>query len=167
MRKFTSSSVRFFDNLVSYLGAVSSLALGTAAQHSGNVRAFSPTENIVLHGRAKVTNIEFVFYPYQMLQSIVTGGWPTSIEIEERPLSAKIPTRFRKVSGVKRFQMVQIQLAFIEYFETVRPQIENRCTQDNGKWPAIWNFGRVVRNAFAHGGQVNFVNPNALPVTLI
>jgi len=31
-------------------------------------------------------------------------------------------------------------------------------------WPSVWNFGRIIRNAFAHGGEINFSNPNASKV---
>ena len=32
-------------------------------------------------------------------------------------------------------------------------------------WPMIWNFARVIRNAFAHEGKITFRNPTAPSVS--
>jgi len=29
----------------------------------------------------------------------------------------------------------------------------------------VWNFGRIVRNAFVHGGKIDFKNKRAKPVS--
>jgi hypothetical protein len=49
-----------------------------------------------------------------------------------------------------------IESAFVRYFESLRPTIEANHTADPQQWPSALNFARVVRNAFAHGGQITF-----------
>jgi hypothetical protein len=44
--------------------------------------------------------------------------------------------------------------AFVAYFERVRDRIAARYGATRS-WPDTFDFGRVVRNAFAHGDTVN------------
>jgi hypothetical protein len=41
----------------------------------------------------------------------------------------------------------------------------NKLGKNAQKWPPVWNFGRVVRNALSHNGSIHFENMNAKPVT--
>jgi len=161
MLKFTSKNHRFFDSIVLYFGSLTSLALGTTLQKIGNLKPLGATDEIILHGKSTVTNVEIMFKPYDILNPIVLGKWPSTIELYDRPLSSEIPERFDKISGTKRFQLLQSQLAFIHYYEKVKANLGD----DTQNWPDIWNFGRVVRNSFAHGGKINFTNPRALSVS--
>jgi len=47
--------------------------------------------------------------------------------------------------------------AFVTYFEK---NLAAMFAKHRGKrnWPGILNFGRIVRNAFAHGGTVNITD---------
>lgn len=147
------------------MGGVSSLALGSGLQIAGRTRPFAPTDNIVMHGKATVTAVELVFYPYQVLDPIFAGGWPERLEVDERPLDSTIPERFSRMSGTRRFYAVQIAHTFVHYFESTVSLVRNTYGTNPAQWPAVWNFGRVVRNAFAHGGRINIQNPAVPPVT--
>jgi hypothetical protein len=43
--------------------------------------------------------------------------------------------------------------------------LERKFGTEVSGWPAVWNFGRVVRNAMSHGGKVHFTNSGASPVS--
>jgi hypothetical protein len=53
---------------------------------------------------------------------------------------------------------------FGNYYETHSPWLSANIHTDPYRWPASWNFSRVIRNAVAHGGTINWLNPNAAAV---
>jgi len=63
------------------------------------------------------------------------------------------------------FQQKIIGSGFSNYFENNRHKIESKYGSNTTSWPADWNFSRVIRNAYSHGGNINFSNPSALPVS--
>ncbi|WP_131798474.1 hypothetical protein [Acidovorax sp. GW101-3H11] len=54
---------------------------------------------------------------------------------------------------------------FTEFYENHLVEIQRCFGEAAAKWPPIWQFARVVRNAMAHGSRINFKNPNAVPVS--
>jgi hypothetical protein len=53
---------------------------------------------------------------------------------------------------------------FIDFFENYRGWLEETLGTDTYKWPSVWNFGRVVRNAASHGGRLSWRNDKAQAV---
>ena len=52
---------------------------------------------------------------------------------------------------------------FVQFYEDNCKWVEKNVNSDVHKWPAAWNFGRVIRNAMSHGGSINIdskVAPN-------
>jgi hypothetical protein len=43
---------------------------------------------------------------------------------------------------------------FVEFFEAYRPWLNSKFKKVD-QWPAIFNFGRVIRNAASHGGALD------------
>jgi hypothetical protein len=37
--------------------------------------------------------------------------------------------------------------------------IEEKFGKEVESWPNVWNFARLVRNAFSHGGRIKISNP--------
>jgi hypothetical protein len=54
---------------------------------------------------------------------------------------------------------------FSSFYESVSPWLEANLSTNVYAWPAVCNFGRVVRNAIAHRGHIHFKSPTAPPVT--
>lgn len=54
---------------------------------------------------------------------------------------------------------------FTGYYERHKPHIESIFGKNPHEWPTAWNFGRVVRNAIAHGGTIKFNNLDAPAVS--
>jgi len=55
--------------------------------------------------------------------------------------------------GIQRLWGSFYQQAFITYFETNRDDIEAKFGTTKF-WPETLTFGRILRNAFAHGGTI-------------
>jgi len=58
-----------------------------------------------------------------------------------------------------------MQSAFIPFYENYKSHIKGAFGSDTYNWPDTWNFGRVIRNAMSHRGEIYFKNPNARPVS--
>jgi hypothetical protein len=167
MRKYFRNEHHFFDDLVSLLVSMASLGMATEAHNFGYRPAFKQNERVVLSGSSNVSNTSLLFSPYTLLQPIAKNGWPTVIEFEEQPLDVSLNTLQNypvKLTGVSGLNSMMIQSAYVHYFETIRPQIKTQYGSNTTEWPDVWNFGRVIRNAFSHGGCINFLNPNAQSV---
>jgi hypothetical protein len=165
MLTFERSVHRFFDDLVTFLVTNASLGVALVAQHSGVPTACAPGHSIAFAGSPKVTNVVLRFFPYQALQTIVQNGWPERVELQEGPITGPQMSNPHWLTGQQGLVGLTIQSAFVHYFETVRSQkVVTRFGNDSQNWPPVWNFGRVIRNAFAHGGRIDFQNPKAPPV---
>lgn len=155
----------FFDDVVTYLGATAALALAGSLQSAGEAAPIAEEDGLVIRGRPEVSGLELEFRPLQVLGPIFAGSWPAEVDLEMRPFNGEIPPSFSKIQGTKRFHSVNIQSAFVHYFESNRQKVESGFGADPYSWPPEWNFARVVRNAFAHGGEIDFRNKKAKPVS--
>jgi hypothetical protein len=155
IRVYTASH-RFFDNLVTFVGAFSGVGLATSMlKPDAPVRAVVPDLRISLAGKEHVSNCTFWIQALPILQELAANRWPTRIEIVERPgvrSSANDDVRFTNFP--KLWGQRLIEPMFLQYFETNRPSALS----------AVWEFGRVVRNACAHNGRIDVRNPDAPPV---
>jgi hypothetical protein len=55
--------------------------------------------------------------------------------------------------------------AFVNYFEVQLPTIVAKHGKDRTKWRGVVNFARIIRNGFAHGGNIKIDDPAAPPET--
>jgi hypothetical protein len=129
-------------------------------QHGRAYREFLPGHNATIDSyqfdiKVKVPNFE-------PLPVALDGKYPDAIEIEflqgrESPL---------RVGDPVPFQVVLINLLapiFVQFFEDHKTWLDaNIGSTDN--WPAVLNFGRVIRNSLSHGGRINIKNSRAKEV---
>ncbi len=159
MRRYTKSQHKFFDYLVTFLGSICCLGIGLVGHRSGKFNLFYNKDRIFnIQGIATTTNLEFHFHPYGLLNSLAANIWPSSIEFEESPLSGETEGMKTPIQLSTTFMLHSqlIKSAFIHYFESFRPIIEAKYGKSTQLWPSVWNFGRVVRNAFVHNGVIYF-----------
>jgi hypothetical protein len=67
-------------------------------------------------------------------------------------------------SGFRSVFFFAISPLFVDFFETVRPWLEQNAV-DSAKWPSVLDFGRVIRNACSHGGKLHMPKPSSRPVS--
>ena len=158
MLTYSRSRHRFFDDLVTFLSSTASLGIAFDAHRVGIAHAYQPTDYLTLEGIARVSNIEVRFFPYPVMQILVANGWPTEIYLDDRPLGNPAPPHPLWLTGLQGLHGSIIGSAFVHYFETIRPVVEQNHGTDPRNWPSVWDFARVVRNAFAHAGQITFRN---------
>lgn len=162
---YNRSRHRFFDDLVTFLVSTASLGIAFDAHRIGAAHAYQPTDCFTLEGIARVSNIAVSFFPYPVMQILVANGWPTDIYLDDKPLGNAAPSFPLWLTGLQGLHGSIIGSAFIHYFETMRPILEQNHGTDPRNWPSVWDFARVIRNAFAHAGQITFRNPAAASVS--
>ncbi|MBI4473186.1 MAG: hypothetical protein HY646_10985 [Acidobacteria bacterium] len=138
---------------------------GVQAQGRGSTAGFAANENVIFQGRPHASNVQLTFYPAEILRTIASSSWPDQIAYEEEQLPNPPPTKPYKLAGFGRVHALLMQAAFVQFFEGARGEIEQRHGSVPQLWPSPLDFGRIVRNAFAHGGTIDIRNSNAAPVS--
>jgi hypothetical protein len=161
---YLQSQHRFFDSLVAYIASTSSLDIAFAAQKYGNSPGFSPTEYVALTGNPTVSGVELHFFPHYILSTLVDNGWPTTLVLDEHPINQQPVAHPMNLTGLQGVHGAMIANAFVKYFEETRSLAQKKYSTDTQRWPSVWNFGRVMRNALGHKGAIKIDNPNAQAV---
>lgn len=125
----------------------------------------NPDEPFTFSSRHRPYNA--YFYPYQVIAPVCSNGWPTSVEIffGQKPVTDIMPDEHLKQvlsSSEHQYPMkAAIRSSFISYFEGYRGDVENKFGKQTTKWPTVWDFARIVRNACGHGSAIKIDNKNS------
>ena len=165
IRVYRKSTHHFFDDFVTFLCSLAGILISTEAFNSGGVTKAVADPKYYMQFTGPTLKVRLTWYPHKTLKIIASDRWPDEIELYEDRYHPRAPIFRLTTTGFKGLQALSIQASFIRYFETHRPQIEATYGSDPQRWPTQWNFARVVRNAFAHGGTINFRNPASPSVT--
>ena len=138
-----------------------SLTLAAELYIKGTAGKYSPNHTVRFD--AKQAGKRLLFYPYTLLDDIFQLKWPTILSFEEKNVTIP-PNAVLNLGALERPLSAFAQSMFVNYFERYRPDIETQYGENTTGWPQDWNFGRVVRNSFAHKGVVYFKNASAPPV---
>lgn len=98
--------------------------------------------------------VEVVFETPQLFDPITRLGWPLSVELRFQARAPGPVTRFPTPNGIQKLMGSVYEHAFISYFEGIRDLVKTKHGK-TASWPQAINFGRVVRNAFAHGSTID------------
>jgi hypothetical protein len=164
MFRFERQTHGFFDDLVAVFASYAALGQALQASRFDVAEPYEAADYIWIQGSPRVSNLEFRFFPADLLQILANDGWPSVLEVHHVPIADHSPTRPVTLTGLRGIYGQVIQSAFVHYFESFRPKLETRYGQSPQAWPAAWNFARVLRNAFSHGGRIHFLNSNAASV---
>ena len=164
MLEFTPTEHRFFDQLVAFVAGATGAALGVQAQGRGSTLGFAESETVIFQGRPHAANVQLTFYPAAILRTIASSSWPDRLVYEEERLPDSPPTKPYKLAGFGRLHALLMQAAFMQFFEGARGEIKQKHGTVPQFRPAPLDFGRIVRNAFAHSGTIDIRNSNAAPV---
>ncbi len=107
-------------------------------------------------------DIEIQLPVYGPLEAAQENSIPDVIHLTFAP---KDPPEGDRTPGFADPIMYAITPVFVNFYENSKPWLDANISTDPQQWPAIWNFGRVIRNATAHKGKLNFTNPSAPPVS--
>ena len=137
--------------------------------HSIAAGAINPNDPFTLSSRHQPYMA--YYYPYRLAELICANGWPSNVEIFFGSKPAETihpdPSLKRSFSSPQHQFLITaaIRAAFVNYYESIRPGIQSRYGDATARWPNIFRFAWIVRNACGHGGKVKIDNPNASPAT--
>lgn len=161
----------FFDSLTAFFVSQASYPIAFRAQINGSTNGYTSKDRIGFSGFPNVTNIAISLKPKKLMELIAKDGWPTTLELEVHDLdSNQSPRNFpempnTQLTGLKGLLNSTAIPMYVEYFESNIDEVRNKFGNDSSKWPNVWNFGRVIRNAFSHGGGIFISNPKSSPVS--
>jgi hypothetical protein len=151
---------RLHDHLYNFLVSLSSLCIAfQILKHGRNYPDFAPGTNATIDSfqfdmRVKVPNFE-------PLLVALDDRHPDAIEIEflrgrESPLRVGDPVPFQRIL------LNLMAPIFVQFFEDYKHWID-ATFGNTDNWPEIFNFARLVRNAFSHGNRLTIWNESAKP----
>jgi hypothetical protein len=161
--EITRSRNKCFDDIANYLITMISLTLTVELYRQGHADRYAPNHQVKLD--AKQVSKRLVISPHTLLDEVYAGRWPTTLvlvvdeELVEVPASASLG-----LGAFARPFYAFEQSMVVNYFERERPQIQARYGK-TPRWPADWNFARIVRNSVVHNNEVFFHDLAASPVT--
>jgi hypothetical protein len=171
VKEYSRSKHRFFDSLTGFIATYASYALSFRAQQKGKAEGFKSDDRIGLGGNPDVTNVALSLAPKELMDKLSANEWPETIEmkVHEPPTGKSVDRlpqipRDRKLTGLQGLMEASLTPLFVDYYESVVDEVRNNYGDDTTNWPSEWNFGRVIRNAFSHGGEIYIRNLNADPV---
>lgn len=116
---------------------------GQTIKEAWSFKGYKPFKGIMDNN--PTDQIEFIIYP------------PLGIPVKSIPDS-------QYIDQPMLFQQKIIGSAFSNFFESNRDKIEAKFGYTSS-WPSEWNFGRVIRNSYSHGGEINFSNTSSSAVS--
>jgi hypothetical protein len=145
----TPQTHRFFNELATAQAATAHVTQAGGPQ--GAYKAGSPISQVCY-----TLQEELEFDPGEVLGPISKFAWPSVIHLKFHPGRSR-PAGSPNPTGVQRLMGSLYEHAFITYYEKNVPLI---ISKHGGKrnWPEVLTFGRIVRDAFAHGGTVNIAD---------
>ncbi len=143
--------------------ASTSLMLAFLLRFTQNVK-FDPSLRFGLHCKQMDRNICFPDLFIHMLVQTIPDKM--EIRIEETGEEPREERSTGKKEPSPRSQLfIQIVLPyFVKFYEDFRPWLEKQLGNNHTKFPATWRFGRIIRNAAAHG-SVRIDDPKFEPVS--
>ena len=148
----------YFDDLATYIIFIVATTLTIEIYQS---EAAPYKENHKLKFDAKQVPRRLIIYPFTLLNDFfINHKWPQELRIEE--VDRELPPESAKLGlGMLEKIFSMYSSAFANYYEKNINTIRSKFGYDTHTWPTVWNFARVVRNAFYHNGCINFDNQNA------
>lgn len=136
---------------------VSLLAFAALAEtySNGGSSPWAEDDHVVLDASAAGFRLSVLGRPIS--SAIVRNHWPTSVAFD---LSAQ-PTPYDGSSQLGEFGpfiFSAMQGMFTAFYEDHVALVKAACGPSTA-WPAAWSFGRVVRNALSHGGDLDIRGP--------
>jgi hypothetical protein len=150
----------FFDDLLVNLTNNQALAHSFVLYIQGAERPWFDFETAVYS--AHQSDVEFEWSPAPAMRMVFSQLQPPINEIKmvqrvRKPaylMGKRIPNRNYLGPLEQRYSSLDRQLV-ISYFERHQDEIRQKFGGQK-HWPAVWQFGRVVRNAAAHDGALYF-----------
>jgi len=115
---------------------------------------------------ANASCISLTFDPSDSLTKLAYNRMPSQICFRENTIAINrnIPSNAAKAPDLSLIRNHIIQSVFINCYESQKARVSEKW-DGISLWPRIWHFARVIRNAYAHGGCINWTDTRVSPVS--
>jgi hypothetical protein len=134
----------FFDDLLTFLVAISSIG-ATYGAHSGRNARWRPQESVTFSGIGRGNRLNVVFYPSDAMDAFAQGSWPDVLRLFVEEQTRRDP---QEDFDAPNFVSPLLTAVFVRYYQRIADDYPEAMNSDIG------HFARLVRNAFAHDGSV-------------
>jgi hypothetical protein len=155
-------SAAIFEPIATFLMATVGFAALAEAYNSSErlARPWAFDDHAVFDAQACELRLRIA--PAQIVTRMVQNWWPESISFECTPMPALNDPPRLNLGSLDHFLFGLSQAMFTSFYENHRELIRKAHGAGTKSWPAGWAFGRVVRNALSHGGQLDIRGPTSV-----
>jgi hypothetical protein len=157
---FFEELTTLFINLASF-----SVALESFANAGSSAVPNDPKYTITLNGRI----VDVSFPTHALLHGIVKNQWPAAIQLSICPATQALvasPNPIKlQCNNVSRMITRLVGAMFLQYYERNAHRPKAKYSGNQKKWPDVWRFAWLLRNAIAHGDTWNLSDPSFPPTT--
>lgn len=149
----------FFPELVRLVVALSAVGIAFELHKTGTVKPYGTSQPMVLTGKQDISGLELHFFPAPLYARLLSPARrnPRFLRVLKNQINTSPPDHPIKVNKVQLLTARLIGDAFASYFERHLEAAEaNWGKEKDGGWPAVWRFGRAMRNACSHNGRIHF-----------
>ncbi|PKA44037.1 hypothetical protein CWR43_06950 [Rhizobium sullae] len=149
---FTTAD-RSFQLVASYLMALTGIVSAIEIYSSGQqgAKPWPEEDTVVLDALA--CDRRLTWRPHSLVMALVKNQWPSQISFEVEEVAPASVSSIQ-LGVLDTFLYGLSQSLLTNLFEQERGRLESLHGRAPSGWPPVWNFGRVVRNAMSHGGEV-------------
>ncbi len=150
----TPRTHRFFEQLVTAQAATAAYLKAHLLQAGSPAQAYKPGSPITQMCFTRNRVVEF--QPIEVLGPITKFAWPPEIHLTLYE-GGTPPSPSADLTVIQTLMASLYEHAFISYYEKNSDEMRAKYGSKRN-FPDALNFGRIVRNAFAHGGKVNITD---------
>ena len=170
----------FFDDLVTMLVSLSSymytMHVSLASNHPTpfEQRPLEEWVNYLLPIRSlefpfslerTATKDKIIVFPAAILMHLSLDGWPDFIEYQVAPALPTSPEARLTAQGNRHVIGRIVGASFTNYYSNCEATIKAGYSNVIDKWPEPLRFAWVIRNGFAHGGNLRISDTKLRPAT--
>ncbi|ALU91518.1 hypothetical protein Hrubri_4373 [Herbaspirillum rubrisubalbicans M1] len=158
-----SSTERYYMDFEAYLVGILGFAHMAEASNGGGSTRYRADDTAMIG--CKQSGAEWYWRAAHTESSLTANIFTSQLFLQQ--FSAPAPAAHEVIPlGAMNALMFNLgQSLGTNYFERNQPAVKAKFGDKAKTWPDVWNFGRVVRNAMSHRGEITFTSPNADPVS--
>ncbi|MBB4132272.1 hypothetical protein [Xanthomonas sp. 3075] len=154
---------RFFSDFMAYLISLLGVVMCLEAARSGSSSAYRSDDSISISSR--LSPARWIWKPSSAISDLGFNFVPFELQLERQSYVADEDAPGELPLGsIASMLYCYGQALGTNYFERNKVFVQKKYGVEQKYWPEVWQFAAVVRNAMAHGGEVHFLNPKAMPV---
>lgn len=142
-----------FKAVATYLTALHGFMTMTEAYNNDGKGAVPWAADDVALFDGSACSIRLEWSPHETVSAMVRNAWPHKIDFLMHSAAPVIEGTPLNLGVLEHFMFGLGQALLTNFVEEQKSFLKEKHGAV-AKWPPVWNFARVIRNAMAHGGSI-------------